>query len=218
MSRALTKAYSATRTAGSRSPPWYERRRRRPGLLPATVRHRRGDRPSKRAGAGLDHAGGPARPGNGWAFSKPTLRLVSGSYPSGGSQAAVTRAVATTFSLKLGSTWSVDGRALKVVGIVENPKDLQDAFGLVAPGEITSPSSLTLLFNSKRPTPAEPANSARLRNDSGAHVLRRQLGKRAGQSGDRRPAAGDDRADFHRAALGGRVHGDGPAEVARASG
>ena len=69
------------------------------------------------------------------------LRLVSGRYPVGAGQAAVTRAVATTFSLKVGSTWTVNGRPLRVVGIVENPKDLQDAFGLVAPGEIRSPSS-----------------------------------------------------------------------------
>jgi putative ABC transport system permease protein len=80
-------------------------------------------------------------------FSRPTLRLVSGSYPSSASQAAVTRAVATTFNLKVGSTWSVNGRPLQVVGIVENPKDLPDAFGLVAPGQITSPSSVSLLFD-----------------------------------------------------------------------
>ncbi|MDQ1735300.1 MAG: putative transport system permease protein [Pseudonocardiales bacterium] len=80
-------------------------------------------------------------------FSKPMLRLVSGSYPVSPSEAAVTTAVATTFSLKVGSALPVNGRALRVVGIVENPKDLQDAFGLVAAGEISSPSSVTLLFD-----------------------------------------------------------------------
>ncbi len=81
-------------------------------------------------------------------FSSPTLRLVSGRYPAGSSEAAVTRGVATTFSLKLGSLWRVNGRALKIVGIVENPKDLQDDFGLVPPGAIAAPSTLSLLFNS----------------------------------------------------------------------
>ncbi len=81
------------------------------------------------------------------AFSKPMLRLVSGSYPRGPAQAAVTATVATTFTLKIGSSWSVNGRTLQVVGIVENPKDLQDAFGLVAPGQISSPSSVSLLLN-----------------------------------------------------------------------
>ena len=81
------------------------------------------------------------------AFSKPMLRLVSGHYPTGPAQAAVTATVATTFTLTIGSSWSVNGRLLRVVGIVENPKDLQDAFGLLAPGEISSPSSVSLLFD-----------------------------------------------------------------------
>jgi putative ABC transport system permease protein len=81
------------------------------------------------------------------AFSKPMLHLVSGSYPTGPPQAAVTATVATTLSLTIGSSWSVNGRVLRVVGIVENPKDLQDAFGLVAPGEIDSPSNVSLLFD-----------------------------------------------------------------------
>ena len=81
------------------------------------------------------------------AFSKPMLRLVSGKYPTGPAQAAVTATAATTFSLKIGSSWPVNGRTLQVVGIVENPKDLQDAFGLVAPGELGTPSTITLLFN-----------------------------------------------------------------------
>jgi putative ABC transport system permease protein len=81
-------------------------------------------------------------------FSKPMLHVVSGRLPAGGSEAAVTRAVATTFNLRLGSAWVVNGRSLRVVGIVENPKDLQDSFGLVAPGQIHAPSSVTLLFES----------------------------------------------------------------------
>jgi putative ABC transport system permease protein len=53
-------------------------------------------------------------------FGAPMLRLVSGHYPVGPAQAAVTATVATTFHLKIGSTWSADGRSLRVVGIVEN--------------------------------------------------------------------------------------------------
>ncbi len=80
-------------------------------------------------------------------FSGPMVHLLSGRVPLGADQAAVTPAVATTFDLKLGSTWPANGRLLRVVGIVENPKDLPDAFGLVAPGEISAPSSVTLLFD-----------------------------------------------------------------------
>ena len=81
-------------------------------------------------------------------FSKPMLRVVSGRFPAGSGEAAVTRTVATTFTLRLGSTWTVNGRSLRIVGIVENPKYLQDSFGLVAPGQIRAPSTVTLLFNS----------------------------------------------------------------------
>jgi putative ABC transport system permease protein len=78
-------------------------------------------------------------------FSAPMLRLVAGSYPTGAAQVALTRAVASIFSLKIGDSWSVSGRTLRVVGIVENPRNLQDAFALVAPGQISSPTVLTLL-------------------------------------------------------------------------
>ncbi len=78
-------------------------------------------------------------------FGAPMLRLVSGSWPTGDAQAAVTAAAAATFGLEIGSDWTVNGHPLRVVGIVENPKNLQDTFALVAPGQIGSPSSLTLL-------------------------------------------------------------------------
>jgi putative ABC transport system permease protein len=80
-------------------------------------------------------------------YGAPMLHLVSGSYPSGTGQVAVTNAVAATFSLAIGDTWRVNGHPLRIVGIVENPKNLQDAFALVPPGQIASPSSLTLLTN-----------------------------------------------------------------------
>ncbi|HLY33009.1 MAG TPA: hypothetical protein VKQ07_00625, partial [Jatrophihabitantaceae bacterium] len=57
-------------------------------------------------------------------FTSPTLHVVSGRYPSGANEVAVTSGVATTFGLKLGSTWTVNGQVLHVVGTVENPKDL----------------------------------------------------------------------------------------------
>jgi putative ABC transport system permease protein len=80
-------------------------------------------------------------------FSQPMLRLVSGRYPAGADEAALTKAVAITFDLKVGSTWQVDGRTVTVVGVVENPQDLQDAFALVPPGAVRSPTSLTVLFD-----------------------------------------------------------------------
>jgi putative ABC transport system permease protein len=78
-------------------------------------------------------------------YGAPLLRLVSGRYPTGAGEVAVTRAVASTFSLKIGDTWQVSRRTLRVVGVVENPRNLQDAFALVAPGQISAPTVLSVL-------------------------------------------------------------------------
>jgi putative ABC transport system permease protein len=111
------------------------------------------------------------------AFSKPMLRLVSGNYPTGPSQAAVTATAATTFTLKIGSSWSVNGRTLRVVGIVENPQDLQDEFGLVAPGQIDTPSTASLLFNAGGATLASfhpPAGTVQGIMSSGTDAAQQQ--------------------------------------------
>ena len=57
-------------------------------------------------------------------FSGPMLSLVSGRYPSGASEVAVTSGVASDFHLAVGSSWRVGGVERKVVGIVENPQSL----------------------------------------------------------------------------------------------
>jgi putative ABC transport system permease protein len=82
-------------------------------------------------------------------YGRAMLHLVSGSYPTGAGQIAVTSAVASTFNLKIGDSWTVNGRPLRVVGTVENPKNLQDSFALVAPGQIRTPSALTLLVDAR---------------------------------------------------------------------
>ena len=77
-------------------------------------------------------------------FSSSMLRVVSGRYPGAG-QVAVTTSVLATYSLHVGQIWNVLGHNRQVVGIVENPNDLGDAFALVAPGQLTSPGSISLL-------------------------------------------------------------------------
>jgi putative ABC transport system permease protein len=79
------------------------------------------------------------------AYGYPMLYLVAGRYPSGPGEVAVTDQVATLFNLHIGGTWRQDGRALRVVGQVENPQNLQDSFALVAPGQIRSPSQVIVL-------------------------------------------------------------------------
>jgi putative ABC transport system permease protein len=80
------------------------------------------------------------------AFSQPMLDLVSGHYPAGPGQVAVTDGVAASFNLKVGDTWHQGGQARQVTGIVQNPQSLLDEFALVVPGQVTAPSQATVLF------------------------------------------------------------------------
>jgi putative ABC transport system permease protein len=110
-------------------------------------------------------------------YGAPMLHLVSGSYPSGTGQIAVTSSVASMFSLRIGDAWRVDGHTLRVVGIVENPKNLQDAFALVPPGQIASPSGLTLLTDASGSAASQfhpPGTSVQSLMSNGASAAQRQ--------------------------------------------
>ena len=80
-------------------------------------------------------------------FGQPMLSLVSGHYPSGPGQVALTEGLASTFNVRAGDTWHGAGQSWQVVGIVQNPQSLLDEFALVAPGQVTSPNQVTVLFN-----------------------------------------------------------------------
>jgi len=82
----------------------------------------------------------------GGRYSSPMLRLDAGQYPAAG-QVAVTSGIAAIYQLHIGSSWRERGRVLRVVGIVENPANLQDQFALVAPGQISHPDRTTVLFD-----------------------------------------------------------------------
>ena len=79
-------------------------------------------------------------------YSGPMLRLDAGHYPAAG-QVAVTSGVAAIYRLRIGSSWREGGRSLSVVGIVENPANLQDQFALVAPGQAAHADKTTVLFD-----------------------------------------------------------------------
>ena len=80
------------------------------------------------------------------AFGQPMLSLVSGHYPAGPGQVAVTPGVAAAFSLRIGDRWRQDGQVRRVTGIVQNPQSLLDEFALVPPGQVSQPSQVTVLF------------------------------------------------------------------------
>jgi putative ABC transport system permease protein len=84
------------------------------------------------------------------AFGVPMLSLVSGHYPAGPGQVAVTQGVATTFHLRIGDMWDQGGQVRQVTGIAANPQSLLDEFALVAPGQVSKPSQVTVLFTAPR--------------------------------------------------------------------
>ena len=83
------------------------------------------------------------------AFGQPMLSLLSGHYPSGSGQVALTRGVASELHLSVGDTWRADGSARRVVGIVANPQNLLDEFALVPPGQVTAPTQIEVLFDAR---------------------------------------------------------------------
>ena len=70
------------------------------------------------------------------SYAQPLLSLVSGHLPDGAHQVALTSGVASELRLKVGSSWHEAGVTRTVVGIVENPENLLDAFALVTPGQV----------------------------------------------------------------------------------
>jgi putative ABC transport system permease protein len=86
-------------------------------------------------------------------FGGPMLSLVSGRYPAGAGEVAVTSGVAADFKLAAGRSWTADGRTWEVTGIVSNPQSLLDEFALVTPGQVTAPDNVTVLFDPGRSAP-----------------------------------------------------------------
>ena len=66
-------------------------------------------------------------------FGAPLLDLRDGRYPAADDEVAVTDGVAETLDLDIGATFALDGVERTVVGVVENPSDLDDDFALLAP-------------------------------------------------------------------------------------
>ena len=80
-------------------------------------------------------------------FSSPMLALVEGRYPTAAGEVALTDDVADIFDVGIGGTLEVDGGTSTVVGMVENPSDLNDEFALVAPAHAGTPEAVTILVS-----------------------------------------------------------------------
>jgi putative ABC transport system permease protein len=80
-------------------------------------------------------------------YGSPMLDLRDGRYPATNEEVAVTDWVAETFDADIGASLAIDGTARTVVGVVENPSDLDDEFALLDPSAIGSSESLTMLVD-----------------------------------------------------------------------
>jgi len=89
-------------------------------------------------------------------FNAPLLGLVSGAYPAGPGQVALTSQVASLYGAPVGGSWRAAGRTWRVTGIVRDPSNLSDEFALVAPGQVAHPSQVIMLLG---PAAAQLASS-----------------------------------------------------------
>ncbi len=81
-------------------------------------------------------------------YNTPLLSLVSGSYPAGPGQVALTSQVASLYGTQVGGGWHAAGLTWRVTGIVQDPSNLADEFALVAPGQVAHPSQVVMLVGS----------------------------------------------------------------------
>ena len=91
-------------------------------------------------------------------YVKSILALVSGSYPTGPGQVALTSQLASLYGVSVGGTWHYDS-AWRVTGIVENPSNLLDQFALVAPGQLARPEQVSVLLRTAGRTTRLPASA-----------------------------------------------------------
>ena len=100
-------------------------------------------------------------------YGGPMLQLLSGHYPTGPDQIALTPELATELHLWVGESWPEGGQ--RIVGIVQNPQSLLDQFALVLPEEVARPTTVVVLFDAPGvdpgrigpnvSTPGSPKNS-----------------------------------------------------------
>jgi len=83
-------------------------------------------------------------------YGAPMLALLKGRYPAAAGEVAITDAVAATFQVGVGGTLPLDRPARTVVGLVENPGDLDDEFALVSGWHRDPPESVTILVRASR--------------------------------------------------------------------
>jgi putative ABC transport system permease protein len=83
------------------------------------------------------------------AYSRPMLALLGGRYPTGADEVALTDWAAQTFDLEVGDVLDIEGQGGTVVGLVENPNDLDDEFVLVSSVHAETPHEVAVLVGGR---------------------------------------------------------------------
>jgi putative ABC transport system permease protein len=83
-------------------------------------------------------------------YGGPMLQLLSGHYPTGPNEIALTPGLASQLNVQVGDAWPQGGKT--VVGIVQNPQSLLDEFALVPAGQVTHPTQVNVLFDASANT------------------------------------------------------------------
>jgi len=78
-------------------------------------------------------------------YSGPMLAVRSGRAPTAAGEVALTDDVAALFGVGVDGAARLGEDTFTVVGLVENPADLDDEFALLPPAAITTPESITIL-------------------------------------------------------------------------
>ncbi|CAN5875573.1 hypothetical protein BH23ACT5_BH23ACT5_10230 [soil metagenome] len=98
-------------------------------------------------------------------LSQPMLALTAGRYPSTVGEVALTDGISEIFDIDVGADLEFQDRHLTVVGLVENPSDLNDEFALLTPSHAEPPEAITIL------TEGSSEQLASFRPPSGASVV-----------------------------------------------
>jgi putative ABC transport system permease protein len=80
-------------------------------------------------------------------YGSPLLDLRDGRYPATDDEVAVTDSIVEELDADIGASLALDGAERTIVGVVENPSDLDDEFALLPPSAIGSSESLTMLVD-----------------------------------------------------------------------
>lgn len=84
-------------------------------------------------------------------FGAPMVRLLGGRFPARVDEVALTDGAAALLGADVGDVVPLGDRA-NVVGVVENPHDLDDEFALVLPGSEDAPGLVSVLFTASAET------------------------------------------------------------------